>query len=623
MIIKRVSRVLVAAIVAVAPLIGLASPAVAAEGDFIVDGGGWGHGVGMSQYGAYGMAKEGSSVADIIGHYYNGAELEDAHELSTVPAWVFDDESLAVNVASKRTSLDLRVRSGSIAVCHRGDGTDDCAGDPPDLVVAANETLRVVGGGDSCIRSKLGANGLVVEGSDMAGSCWFDVTWDDEFANPSLAETLIDVEELTYARGPFEIRPHVGAATFDVTVKLGLEEYLYGIAEMPAGWSLEALKAQAVAARGFAVATAAARGGVDGSGRLADCGCHLRRTPADQNYDAFVQEQADFPFLKWHQAVDETASEVVVHPSQPTVVATTYYSSSTGGSTEDVENVFGGEPLAHLKAQDDHWAIDPSINNPYASWSKSVTKSAVASWLGWDEVRVMALIAGPPGSVVRVEGVNGGAAVSSEKTGWQVRQALGLLSPYISAITREGPPPPPFTDIDTSVHYDDIAYIWRADVTKGCNPPDNTLYCPHEAVTRQQMASFLVRALDLPPASEDQFVDDAASVHQGDINALAASGVTKGCNPPDNDRFCPERSVTRGEMAAFLVRAYSYTDAGAGDLFTDDNGSVFESDIDRLATAGVTKGCNPPDNTRFCPESPVTREQMASFLARAMRAAES
>jgi hypothetical protein len=71
-------------------------------------------------------------------------------------------------------------------------------------------------------------------------------------------------------------------------------------------------------------------------------------------------------------------------------------------------------------------------------------------------------------------------------------------------------------------------------------------------------------------------------------------------------------------MAAFLVRALGYTDDGGGDLFDDDNDSVFERDIDRLATAGVTRGCNPPDNNHFCPDDHVTRGQMAAFLHRAL-----
>jgi hypothetical protein len=101
------------------------------------------------------------------------------------------------------------------------------------------------------------------------------------------------------------------------------------------------------------------------------------------------------------------------------------------------------------------------------------------------------------------------------------------------------------------------------------------------------------------------------------INQLREMGVTKGCNPPTNDMFCPNDYVTRGQMAAFLVRFFGYTDNGGGDLFIDDNGHLFENDIDKLGTAGVTKGCNPPTNDMFCPNDYVTRGQMAAFLQRA------
>jgi hypothetical protein len=70
-------------------------------------------------------------------------------------------------------------------------------------------------------------------------------------------------------------------------------------------------------------------------------------------------------------------------------------------------------------------------------------------------------------------------------------------------------------------------------------------------------------------------------------------------------------------MAAFLARAFGLGEGGGTD-FTDDDGSVFEADIEALAAAGVTTGCNPPANDRFCPGQPVTRAQMAAFLNRAM-----
>ena len=102
-----------------------------------------------------------------------------------------------------------------------------------------------------------------------------------------------------------------------------------------------------------------------------------------------------------------------------------------------------------------------------------------------------------------------------------------------------------------------------------------------------------------------------------DVEWLAEQEITRGCNPPFNTRFCPDLDVTRGQMAAFLVRALQYTDNGGGDLFTDDDTSIFEDDIDKLAAAGVTKGCNPPLNTKYCPDLDVTRGQMAAFLHRA------
>jgi len=111
---------------------------------------------------------------------------------------------------------------------------------------------------------------------------------------------------------------------------------------------------------------------------------------------------------------------------------------------------------------------------------------------------------------------------------------------------------------------------------------------------------------------------DGSNTFVDDICWLADQGITRGCNPPANTEFCPKDPVTRGQMAAFLVRALGYTDDGGGNLFIDDNGNTFEGDIDKLGTAGVTRGCNPPTNDRFCPDDNVTREQMAAFLRRAL-----
>ena len=188
-----------------------------------------------------------------------------------------------------------------------------------------------------------------------------------------------------------------------------------------------------------------------------------------------------------------------------------------------------------------------------------------------------------------------------------------------AALPPAGPEPPPssgFWDVpDEDTYAGDVAWLAASGVTKGCNPPWNDQFCPDQPVTRGQMAAFLVRALGYPRATST-FVDTPGSVFAGEVAALAAAGVTRGCNPPVNDRFCPDQPVTRGQMAAFLVRALGYPSAPS--TFVDTSGSVFSAEIASLAEAGVTRGCNPPANTRYCPDAPVTRAQMAAFLHRAL-----
>jgi len=180
------------------------------------------------------------------------------------------------------------------------------------------------------------------------------------------------------------------------------------------------------------------------------------------------------------------------------------------------------------------------------------------------------------------------------------------------------PPGGTFLDDDFNIHEGNIEAIAADDITRGCNPPVYDRFCPTSDVRRGEMAAFLNRALDLPAATMDHFTDDNTSIFEDDINRLAEAGITKGCNPPKNDLYCPDTKVSREQMAAFLVRALGLTDDGGGNTFIDDDGSIFESEIAKLAAAGITQGCNPPANTMFCPTSTVTRDQMAAFLHRAL-----
>ncbi len=174
-----------------------------------------------------------------------------------------------------------------------------------------------------------------------------------------------------------------------------------------------------------------------------------------------------------------------------------------------------------------------------------------------------------------------------------------------------------FVDDNGSPHENGIEALALAQITSGCNPPANTRFCPNDSVTRAQAATFLTRALGLSGTGTDFFVDDNGHILEEGINRMAAVGLTVGCNPPTNNRFCPDRSLTRAEFATFIARALNLPNTNE-DFFVDDNGHVLEGPINRIAEAGITVGCNPPTNNRFCPNRVLTRGETATLLTRAL-----
>lgn len=167
---------------------------------------------------------------------------------------------------------------------------------------------------------------------------------------------------------------------------------------------------------------------------------------------------------------------------------------------------------------------------------------------------------------------------------------------------------PPFSDVTNSVQIDHITWMYYADITTGCG---GGRYCPNSSVQRGEMAAFLDRALSLPPTANDYFNDDNGSPFEISINRLAAAGISTGCG---GGNYCPNATVTRAEMASFLARAFNLP-ASPTDWFTDDNSSIHEDNINRVAAAGITTGCTA---TTFCPNGATNREQMAAFIHRAV-----
>jgi hypothetical protein len=163
-----------------------------------------------------------------------------------------------------------------------------------------------------------------------------------------------------------------------------------------------------------------------------------------------------------------------------------------------------------------------------------------------------------------------------------------------------------FTDDDGSPHEANIEALVVSGITNGCAPDR---FCPEDPVDRGQMAAFLDRALDLPDAPPAPFTDTAGPF-AAEIDRLYAADITTGCGPTT---YCPNDTVTRGQMAAFLDRALDLPDAPPAP-FTDTAGP-FAAEIDRLYAADITTGCGP---TTYCPNDTVTRAQMATFVTRAL-----
>lgn len=167
----------------------------------------------------------------------------------------------------------------------------------------------------------------------------------------------------------------------------------------------------------------------------------------------------------------------------------------------------------------------------------------------------------------------------------------------------------PFTDDDFTTHEANIHKIWKAGLTYGCGSQN---YCPDRSLTRGEMAAFLTRALSLPPTQRDHFDDDDGAWYETSANAMFESRVTVGCG---DRRYCGTRDVTRGEMAVFLTRAFELRASGT-DHFSDDDGEFYESSANAIREAGFTNGCG---GGRFCGERQLSRAEMASFLARALQ----
>src|SRR5215212_4342572 len=356
-------------------LVLAAAPASEAAVRHVIRGAGFGHGIGMSQYGAYGYALKGAKYEGILAHYYKGTSLE------TAP-------SRPVRVLLQPEDSYIRVR-----------GATRIGGEPlkADRTYVARES----------------AGGIVVKTS--AGKRVARVGNGARFTGPDvlrlLGPALNFITDGRY-RGAIEVPPDGGGVT--AINAIDLDDYVRGVVagEMPSSWPLEALKVQAVAARTYALATRQTDGLYD-------------QTPdtRSQVYRGVTGES-----VRSDAAVRATAGRIVTYDGTPAV---TYYFSTSGGQTENVEFSFVG-------ALSKPWLVsvpDPyDTQSPYHRWQVKTTAASLDRALGapgsFKSVKVLKRGVSPRVVRARVIGTKGSTVLS----GPTIRTRLGLRDTWFTFV---------------------------------------------------------------------------------------------------------------------------------------------------------------------------------------------
>ncbi|HTW11318.1 MAG TPA: SpoIID/LytB domain-containing protein [Solirubrobacteraceae bacterium] len=359
------------------PAQGAATPTSASH--FYITGGGFGHGIGMSQYGAAGFAEHGYSYRQILAHYYS---------------------TTTIGKVNPNHSVTVLLHEGAATFS----GATKVKGWAKHLNPLTNYGVLVVG---TQIR-------LISRGRTIG-----------TFAAPLTVSgpgplRLVGIGRY---RGAFVFRPapHGGVMTIN---SVGLDDYVRGVvaAEMPSSWPLQALEAQAVAARTYALTAGAVASAFD-----------LYDDTRSQMYEGL---KAETPIT--NRAVAATTGQVVEYDGQPVV---TYFFASSGGYTESIQNVwYGVEPEAWLVGVRDPY--DDSYNNPYYRWLDAYTVPGAQRKLkryykgAFEGVDVTQTGVSPRVVQAQVVGTDGDSTVS----GAQLQSAFGTLSTYMqfTTITENG-----------------------------------------------------------------------------------------------------------------------------------------------------------------------------------------
>ena len=338
-----------------------------------IEGGGWGHGVGMSQYGAYGRALPvnqgggGQTAAEILEFYYPNTSLtQDENVPDDIRVHLFSGLG-----ATFTTSGPIDIKNGNDETfASLTEGTELTFG------YGQNEfTITNTQGVDICIddSGETPVNRCEVE------PIYIELSENEPIQTDVISQfTNISTSGNSYQWGSLTVRKRTfaGGGIYVLLENLPMDKYLYGLAEVPASWPDAALETQAIAGRTYAYQRVLSRRGNANWTVPWD----VYSTVNDQHYTGYSNESGAYA-PNWQSAVDVTSQNVLLINQSPIIA---YYSSSNGGATAAGSYVFCTSAnfpcanISYLQAQPD--AFDSS-GNPYGTWSRSYSGQELGRWV--------------------------------------------------------------------------------------------------------------------------------------------------------------------------------------------------------------------------------------------------
>jgi len=395
-----ICRLSTATVLACAVAAGLLSPlapqaaqaSTLVPASFDISGSGFGHGVGLSQYGARGMALAGYKAEQIVKHYYVNTKIGLEAEPTILRVGLAQDQKyiavrgealggagghLTISIGAETRTIDA---DSPVVFSLTGGNTRATFADG---TAALGKTATITWNGTKANGEASTVANLVTSYSATAAKAALGAACKDTFNGVVI--TGFDSCSHRYRYGSLEIAAGQFAdTTTDLNVVNTLrlsDEYLYGLGEVPSSWESEALAAQVIAARSYARATynatvaSPAAITVAGTKVRAACLCHMYSTIVDQNFVGYNKEYSVLG-NRWVDAVNSTIpvagsgmGKVVLYQNK---VIKAFFSSSTGGASQPIKEVWGSSGYPWSAVVDDHWALSSKTGNPNASWVRTI-----------------------------------------------------------------------------------------------------------------------------------------------------------------------------------------------------------------------------------------------------------